>query len=158
MSTRMTSKTIAITEMNVRILVRLAPRSASTRENGDSRTIDPAKDRHATTQDQSPASALQLFPKNFKAQTHRSNETASKFAAPRIRRDFGSECASAFKKRSHAIPSRKGGANTEQAQRMVNNNPPMPQSMPESARPPRVSLTGNCPPLSPRHFGAVCLL
>ena len=124
MSTRMTSKTIAMIETNVRILVRLAPRTASTRKDGARRTIDPAKDLHAMTHDQSPASALHLYPRNFTTHTHSSNETASKFAAPRIRRNFGCDFPSGFKKRTHAIQSRTGGANTEKTLRIVSNHNP----------------------------------
>ena len=111
-------------EINVRIRVRLAPRIASTRKNGARRTIDPAKDLHAMTQDQSPASALQLFPRNFTTQMLRRTETASRFAAPRMRRHFGCDFASGFKKRTHAIPSRTGGENTEKTLRIVSNHNP----------------------------------
>jgi hypothetical protein len=98
-----------------------APRIASTRKNGARRTIDPVKDLQAMTQDQSPASALQWFPRNFRTETLRRTETASRFAAPSTRRHLGRDFASGSKKRSHAIPIKTGGENTENTLRIVNN-------------------------------------
>jgi hypothetical protein len=125
MSTRMTSKTMAKTEMNVRIRVRLAPRIVSARKKGAKRTINPAKDLHAPTHDQSPAPALQWFPRNVTTQTMRRTETASRFAAPRTWRHLGrSLLAPGFKKRTQPIPSKMGGDNTEHTLRMLNNHKP----------------------------------
>jgi hypothetical protein len=76
------------------------------------------------TQDQSPASALQLFARNFRTQTPRRTETASRFAAPRMRRHFGCDFVSGFKKRTHAVPTRTGGENTKKTLRMVSNHNP----------------------------------
>jgi hypothetical protein len=107
--------------MNVRILVRRTPRIASTRKNGARRTIDPAKDLRAMTQDQSPASASQRYPRNFRTETLRRTETASRFAAPSIRRHLGCDFASGPKKRTHAISIKTGGENTDNTLRMVSN-------------------------------------
>jgi len=73
------------------------------------------------TQDQSPASALQRFPRSFRTETLRRTETASRFAAPRIRRHMGCDFASGSKKRTHAIPIKTGCENTENTLRMASN-------------------------------------
>ena len=125
MSTRITSNTMANIEINDRMRVRLAPKIASKRKTGASRTIHPAKDLQAITQDQSPASALQLFPKNFTVQTAKSAETAIRFAAPRIRHHF--DCgvaASLLRKRDQANPRRKGGENKEKQPTRLNSHKP----------------------------------
>src|SRR5580658_7219768 len=112
-STSTTSKTIARTATNVRTRVPLAPRSVSTRKSGDDLTISLEKDLHATTQDQSPAEALQLLPKTFTMQTPKRIETARRLAVPRMFRHRGFlPSASGFKKRNQEMPSRMGGENT----------------------------------------------
>lgn len=146
MSTRMTSKTMAKTETNVRIRVRLAPRIASTRKNGAKRTIEPVKDLQAMTHDQSPASALQWYPKNFTTQTPKRTETASRFAAPRRLRHLGrSLLTSGFRKRIHAIPSKMGGENTENTLRMSSNHKPrMTREYPAKRYTPTHRLATRC--------------
>lgn len=123
MSTRITSKTMAMTAVNVRMRVRFAPIIASARRNGAKRTIEPAKDLHTITHDQSPASALQRYPRNFTTQITRSDEAANRFTAPRMRRHLGwGFVSSRSKKRAHAKASRKGGENIQKQPTIVNNH------------------------------------
>lgn len=125
MPTRMTSKTIAKTERSDRIRVRLAPKIVSARKKGAERTINPAKDLHARTHDQSLASGLQLFPRNLTTQRPRRTETAIRFVAPRTCRHLGRPLLSLkFKKRTHAIPSNMGGENRQKELRVLNSHKP----------------------------------
>ena len=77
------------------------------------------------THDQSPASALQWFPRSFTTQTPKRAETAIRFAAPMTWRHLGrSLLASGFKKRTHPIPSKTGGDNRENTIKMLSNHKP----------------------------------